>query len=75
MNGVIAFDNEPVEKLIRRFTKTCERAGVLTDMKKYRHYEKPSAERKRKASAAKLRRLRDKRDAERPYESRTRRSR
>jgi len=63
MNGIIVRDNEPFEKALRRFTKTCERIGVLSDIKKYRHYEKPSAERKRKLNAAKRKRMRDERRA------------
>jgi small subunit ribosomal protein S21 len=72
MNGVIARDNEPIERLLHRFTKTCEKAGVLSDLKKFRHYEKPSAVKKRKINSAKLRRIRNKQDEERPYEHRTR---
>jgi len=59
MNGIKVRDNEPFERALKRFTKTCERAGVLSDMKKYRHYEKPSEEKKRKNNAAKRKRIRD----------------
>lgn len=59
MNGINVRDGEPFEKAIKRFSKTCERAGVLSDIKKYRHYEKPSEQRKRKLNAAKRKRLRD----------------
>jgi small subunit ribosomal protein S21 len=61
MNGIIVRDNEHFEKALRRFTKTCERSGVLSDVKKFRHYEKPSAERKRKLNAAKRKRMREER--------------
>ena len=47
MNGIVIRDDEAFEKALRRFSKTCERAGILSDIKKYRHYEKPSEERKR----------------------------
>ena len=65
MNGIIVRDHEPFERALRRFSKTCERTGVLSDVKKYRHFEKPSAERKRKLNAAKRKRLRDERRASR----------
>jgi small subunit ribosomal protein S21 len=61
MNGIVVRETENFEKALRRFTKTCERTGVLSDIKKYRHYEKPSAERKRKLNAAKRKRMRDER--------------
>jgi small subunit ribosomal protein S21 len=59
MNGIYLREDEPFEKALRRFSKVCERAGVLSDIKKYRHYEKPSEERKRKLNAAKRKRVRD----------------
>lgn len=59
MNGIIVRDDEPFEKALRRFSKTCERAGILSDIKKYRHYEKPSEERKRRVNASKRKRIRD----------------
>lgn len=59
MNGIKVRDNEPFEKAIKRFSKTCERAGILSDVKKYRHFEKPSEEKKRKLNAAKRKRLRE----------------
>lgn len=61
MNGVVCRDNEPFERALKRFTKTCERAGVLSDIKKNRRFEKPSEEKKRKTNAAQRKRLRDER--------------
>jgi small subunit ribosomal protein S21 len=52
-------EDEPFEKALRRFSKNCERAGILSDMKKYRHYEKPSEERKRRINSSKRKRIRD----------------
>ncbi len=63
MNGITVRDSETFEKALRRFSKTCERTGILSDVKKYRHFEKPSAERKRKLNAAKRKRMRDERRA------------
>ncbi len=59
MNGVEVRDGEAIEKALRRFSKTCERAGILSDLKKFRHYEKPSEEKKRKTNSAKRKRMRD----------------
>ncbi|MCX7725917.1 MAG: 30S ribosomal protein S21 [Chitinispirillaceae bacterium] len=58
MNGIYVREDEPFEKAIRRFTKICERAGILSDVKKYRHYEKPSEEKKRLENAARRKRTR-----------------
>lgn len=59
MNGIIVKDNEPFERALKRFSKSCERAGILSDIKKYRHFEKPSEERKRKMNAARRKRIRE----------------
>ena len=64
MNGIYIRDDEPFEKSLRRFTKVCERSGVLSELKAYRHYEKPSETKKRKLNSAKRRRLQDARRAE-----------
>jgi small subunit ribosomal protein S21 len=52
-------DNEPFERAFKRFTKACEKAGLMADIKKNQHFEKPSEEKKRKANVArrKLRKL------------------
>jgi small subunit ribosomal protein S21 len=56
MLGVTIGDREPFEKALRRFKKICEREGVLSDLKKHQHFEKPSERRKRKLNAAKRKR-------------------
>ena len=55
MTGVRLKDNESIESAIRRFKKQCEKAGILAELRKREHYEKPSVKRKRKAIAAKKR--------------------
>ena len=62
MTGVRVRDDESFEKALRRFNKFCEKTGILTDIKKHQHFEKPSDSRKRKLAAArrKARRLKDK---------------
>lgn len=58
MAGVRLKDSEPIESAIRRFKKQCEKAGILAELRKREHYEKPSVRRKKKALAAKKRFLR-----------------
>ena len=55
MAGVRVKDNEPIESAIRRFKKQCEKAGILAELRKREHYEKPSVRRKKKAMAARKR--------------------
>jgi small subunit ribosomal protein S21 len=52
-------DGEPFERAFRRFTKSCEKAGLMAEIRKHQRYEKPSEARKRKSNAArrKMRRL------------------
>ena len=57
MAGVLVREDEPFEKALKRFKKTCEKAGIITEMKKHQHFEKPSERRKRKIAAAKRKRL------------------
>jgi len=45
-------ENEPFEVAIRRFKRTIEKTGVLTELRSREFYEKPTAERKRKLAAA-----------------------
>jgi small subunit ribosomal protein S21 len=52
MTGIKVREDESFEKALRRFTKSCEKAGILSDIKKHQHFEKPSEKRKRKANAA-----------------------
>lgn len=59
MTGVRVRDDESFEKALRRFNKFCEKTGILSDIKKHQHFEKPSERRKRKLNAArrKMRKL------------------
>ena len=52
MPSVRVRENESFEVALRRFKRTCEKAGVLTDVRKHEFFEKPSQERKRKRAAA-----------------------
>jgi small subunit ribosomal protein S21 len=50
-------ENESFENALKRFKKQCEKAGILSEVRKREHYEKPSVKKKRKALAAKKRAL------------------
>ena len=45
-------EDETFEFALRRFKRKCEKSGILSELKKRQHYEKPSAKRKRKMLAA-----------------------
>ena len=45
-------ENEPFEVAMRRFKRTVEKTGLLTELRAREFYEKPTAERKRKRAAA-----------------------
>ena len=57
MPGIRVKEGEPFERALRRFTKTCEKAGIMSEIRKHQHFEKPSAMRKRKINAAKRKNL------------------
>ncbi|QIK37338.1 30S ribosomal protein S21 [Caldichromatium japonicum] len=52
MPSVRVKENEPFEIAMRRFKRSCEKAGVLAEVRRREFYEKPTAERKRKKIAA-----------------------
>ena len=52
MPNVRVKENEPFDVALRRFKRSCEKAGVLAEVRKREFYEKPTAIRKRKAAAA-----------------------
>lgn len=57
MPSVRIKENEPFEVALRRFKRSCEKAGVLSEVRRREFYEKPTTERKRKAAAAVKRHL------------------
>jgi small subunit ribosomal protein S21 len=57
MPSVKVRDNEPFDVALRRFKRTCEKAGTLTEVRRREFYEKPTSVRKRKAAAAVKRHL------------------
>lgn len=55
MSEVRIGENESFENALRRFKRQCARAGVLAEIRKREHYEKPSVRRKKKSEAARKR--------------------
>ena len=49
-------ENETLDSALRRFKRQCAKSGVLSEIRKREHYEKPSVKRKKKAEAARKRR-------------------
>ena len=50
-------ENGSFENALRKFKKQCEREGILSEVKKREHYEKPSVKKKKKALAARKKAL------------------
>lgn len=48
-------EGESFESAFRRFKKSCEKAGILSEVKKREHFEKPSVRLKKKSIAARKR--------------------
>ena len=52
MPSVRVKENEYFDAALRRFKRACEKAGVLTELRRREYYEKPTQERKRRKAAA-----------------------
>ena len=66
MPSVRVKENEPFDVALRRFKRSCEKAGILSEVRRREFYEKPTAVRKRKAAAA-VKRLQKKLSRERSH--------
>ena len=44
--------NESLDTALKRFKRSCARDGVMSELRKREHYEKPSVKRKKKSEAA-----------------------
>ena len=51
MSEIRVKENESLEQALRRFKRSCARSGVLSEVRKREHYEKPSVKRKKKSEA------------------------
>ena len=58
MSQVRIKDNESLENALRRFKRQTARDGVIQEVRKREHYEKPSVRRKKKSEAARKRKFR-----------------
>ncbi len=50
-------DNESLDSALRRFKRQCAKSGVMSEIRKREHYEKPSVKRKKKSEAARKRKF------------------
>ncbi len=57
MSEIRIKDNESLDSALRRFKRSCARSGVLAEIRKREHYEKPSVKRKKKSEAARKRKF------------------
>ena len=55
MSTVRVGETESLDSALRRFKRKCARDGIIGDMRKKEHYEKPSVKRKKKSEAARKR--------------------
>jgi small subunit ribosomal protein S21 len=65
MTTILIGDNDRLEIALKKFRKLVERSGVLRDLRKHRHYVKPSQARQLKAAEARRRKRADARRAKR----------
>ena len=61
MPVVRVLESESFENALKKFKKQCEKAGILSEVRKREHYEKPSIKKKKKAIAARKRALKKQR--------------
>ncbi|HEX2946622.1 MAG TPA: 30S ribosomal protein S21 [Acetivibrio sp.] len=57
MSEVRVKENESLDSALKRFKRQCAKAGVLAEVRKREHYEKPSVRRKKKSEAARKRKF------------------
>ena len=50
-------DNESLDSALRRFKRNCAKAGIMGEIRKREHYDKPSVKRKKKSEAARKRKF------------------
>lgn len=56
MAGIKVGENESIDSALKRFKRETSKAGIMAEIKKRRHYEKPSVKKKRKSEAARKKR-------------------
>ncbi len=55
MSEIRVKENETLDSALRRFKRQCAKSGVMSEIRKREHYEKPSVKRKKKSEAARKR--------------------
>jgi len=55
VSSIIVKENESLDSALRRFKRSCAKAGIQQEIRKREHYEKPSVRRKKKSEAARKR--------------------
>ena len=58
MSEIRLKEGESLESALQRFKRSCAKSGVLAEVRKREHYEKPSVKRKKKSEAARKRKYR-----------------
>ena len=57
MSEVVIKDNETLDSALRRFKRNCAKAGIMGEIRKREHYDKPSVRKKKKSEAARKRKF------------------
>jgi len=57
MSEVRIGKTESIDSALRRFKRSCQKSGVMSEVRKREHYEKPSVRRKKKSEAARKRKF------------------
>ena len=57
MSNVVVKEKESLDSALRRFKRSCAKAGIMQEVRKREHYEKPSVKRKKKSEAARKRKF------------------
>ncbi|MCL1863441.1 MAG: 30S ribosomal protein S21 [Defluviitaleaceae bacterium] len=57
MAEVVIKENESLDNALRRFKRNCSKAGIMGEIRKREHYDKPSVKRKKKSEAARKRKF------------------
>ena len=58
MSEIKLKENESLDNALKRFKRQCAKSGVMSELRKREHYEKPSVKRKKKSEAARKRKFR-----------------
>ena len=55
MSTIRVGENESIDSALRRFKRKCSRDGIIGDLRRKEHYEKPSVRKKKKSEASRKR--------------------